>query len=181
MFKCLTKQAILALSCVLFHPGASAQVGVYSTLEDTLAAEFPNADIESKTLWLTKDIKAAMSDDLGFSLPGLRMRYWQSQDQTLWVLEEIGKEYPITFSYLVEGNISPSIASAEVMEYREIRGGEVRHRFFTKQFVGANLTDGHLSQTIDGITGATLSVNAMRKMAKTAIWLHSKVMRDEQP
>ena len=87
----------------------------------------------------------------------------------MWILEEIGKDYPITFAYLVEED---QVLFAQVMEYRETRGGEIRHSFFRQQFDGIRLKESKLDRRIDGITGATLSVNAMSKMAKQALWLH---------
>ena len=57
--------------------------------------------------------------------------------------------------------------------FRESRGWEVKHSFFTRQF--ANLwLDGerNLSGPVDNITGATLSVKAMTRMAKAALLMH---------
>ena len=52
------------------------------------------------------------------------------------------------------------------MTFRETRGDEVRHNFFTKQFDGVELTAKNgLTQHIDGITGATMSVRALTKVA----------------
>jgi len=58
----------------------------------------------------------------------------------------------------------------QVLAYRESRGGEVQQDFFTKQFKEARLTENDkLNKKIDGITGATLSVWALQKMARLAL------------
>ena len=56
--------------------------------------------------------------------------------------------------------------------YRESRGEEIHLPAFLQQFVGNVLKGNALSQPIDGITGATLSVGAMTRMAKTALLLN---------
>ena len=54
------------------------------------------------------------------------------------------------------------ILQLSILAYRESRGGEVRHANFLKQYQGASLQqDEQLNKTIDGISGATLSVRAV--------------------
>lgn len=49
----------------------------------------------------------------------------------------------------------------------ESRGGEVRHPIFLKQYQGADLhKDYQMDKNIDGISGATLSLRAMWRMAR---------------
>ena len=72
--------------------------------------------------------------------------------------------------------LSSALKQLKVLTFRESRGDEIRHDFFSKQFTLATLTkDKALSQQIDGITGATLSVRATTKVARLALWLNTKV------
>ena len=167
---------ILGTAALCFTQTAWAQKGTYATLEQILEQTFLESAPDAKTLWLPKELKQEFHAELGFEPKGLRQRYWQSEARTLWILEEIGKEYPITFAYVIESN---RIISASVMEYQESRGGEIRHSFFQRQFEDALLTQGKLDRNIDGITGATLSVHAMTKMARQALWLHAAVIRQD--
>ena len=65
-------------------------------------------------------------------------------------------------------------ARLRVMTYRENRGGEVSTPAFTDQFDGVALAaDGVLDANIDGISGATLSVQALTRMASLALYLHN--------
>jgi uncharacterized protein with FMN-binding domain len=65
------------------------------------------------------------------------------------------------------------IERISVLVFRETRGYEVRYPFFTRQFENAALTPAlDLDQHIDGITGATLSVNAVSRLARLALLLH---------
>jgi hypothetical protein len=63
-----------------------------------------------------------------------------------------------------------------VLAFRESRGWEIRYPFFTDQFSGLTLApDGYLSKPIDGITGATLSVRAVERVTRLALWLNAQV------
>jgi hypothetical protein len=67
------------------------------------------------------------------------------------------------------------IESVNVLIFRESRGWEVRYPFFTDQFSDATLEENNqLDRHIDGISGATLSVKAMEKMARLALLLHKQ-------
>ena len=68
------------------------------------------------------------------------------------------------------------LKTISVLVYRESRGDEVRHAFFTDQFKNAILTEQYqLDKHIDGITGATLSVRALTKISRVALYLHNIV------
>jgi hypothetical protein len=128
---------------------------------------------EMKVMWLTPALKQRAEAILGHAYAGLRVRYWQQGARTVWVLDEIGKEQPITAGIVVE---SGRIADMQVLTYRESRGGEVRQAFFLRQFKDATLTapKDALSRRVDGITGATLSVWAMQRMARLALLFDSQ-------
>lgn len=127
------------------------------------------AAAEPRVLWLTAPIRARLAAVLGHEPAQLRQRYWAAGDKTAWILDEIGKEEPITAGFVVAGG---RIAQARVLVYRESRGGEVRYPAFLDQYARAGLTDeGQLDKPIDGIAGATLSVGAMERMAREALVL----------
>lgn len=125
------------------------------------------------SLWLTEQVKADVKEALNLTPRGLRQRYWQSGTRTAWILEDIGKEKPITLGVVVD---DARIARIDVLAFRESRGWEIRYPFFTAQFKGVSLApDGYLSRHIDGITGATLSVRAVERVARLALWLDAQV------
>lgn len=141
--------------------------------ERFLAQAFPKGTPEADSVWLTGEHGNAVSSILGHKPPSLRVRYWQHETRTAWILEEIGKEKPITAGFVIEDG---KLVNVEVLAFRETRGWEIEHDFFTKQFDGVELSAGHqLSASIDNITGATLSVNAMRRMARVALFLDSEL------
>jgi uncharacterized protein with FMN-binding domain len=101
------------------------------------------------------------------------MRYWTRDHRSAWILEEIGKEQPITTGIVVQGG---RIERIKVLIFRESPGWEVRHDFFTEQFKAAGLTEKHgLDRHIDGISGATLSVRALTRLARLALFLDHQI------
>jgi len=133
------------------------------------------AEPEQKVLWLNKDLKEEMTGILGHAYKGLRIRYWQLGLRTAWILEEIGKVEPITAGFVVEEG---TLQSMQVLIYRESHGWEVKFPFFTRQFTGLRLGDGNrLDRNIDGISGATLSVNALTRLSRVALFLHHEAVK----
>ncbi len=160
---------IAFLLCIL---PLSAKEDIYLEPEAFIAQSFDGAP-EAKVLWLTKDSKAAIKAVFGKDYPGLRIRYWQQSHRTAWILEEIGKVKPITTGFVVEGD---KLQQMQVLIYRESHGWEVRYPFFTDQFKGLELDEkDRLNKKIDGISGATLSVNALTRLSRLALFLHEEV------
>lgn len=163
---------LLALLGSVWTMNVHAQKGSYVSLDELRQQAFPEQAVEWQTLWVTQPQREVMEAILGRSFRSLRVRYWGHEQRTAWVFEEVGKEMPITFGVIVDGD---QIGDVVVMEYRESRGGEVRHPFFTRQFQQLKLTaeqPPRLDGNIDGITGATLSVRAMTKIATLALFCH---------
>lgn len=128
-----------------------------------------------KALWLNSQQQAAVADILSHPYAGVRIRYWHDQDRLAFVLNEIGKELPITFGVVVGPN---GISNMEVLVFRESRGDEIKAEGFRQQFTHAQLTeDGGLTQNIDGISGATYSVRSMTKVAKLALYLQQQIQQ----
>jgi hypothetical protein len=163
---------LFALAMAYSHVSFAAK-GVYQTPADFISHSFVDTTPEVKVLWLTKEDKAVVADILQHKFNRMRIRYWQADNETVWILNEIGKEKPITMGVHVKNN---QINQFKVLTFRESRGDEVRHEFYSKQFINATLNkENRLSQNVDGITGATMSVRATKKVARLALWLNAKV------
>lgn len=161
------------LAAILSMAAVFAYSDEYMDRDGFLALAFGDTAPKMQTLWLTEEKRNAAQLAVGWAPRGLRLRYWESGTRTAWILEDIGKEKPITLGIVVCGN---QIERVEVLAFRESRGWEIRYPFFTSQFSGLTLADdGYLSQPIDGITGATLSVRAVERVARLALWLEQQV------
>ena len=164
---------IITLLLVLSVQTYAFATDTYQTSKQFISYSFKGEVPKSKALWLSSDDKAVISEIMSYEYNRLRLRYWQQESQTVWVLDEIGKEKPITIGVHIKNE---KIVEVKVLTYRESRGDEVRHDFFTQQFHSAFLTkENMLNQHIDGITGATMSVRALTKVARLALWLNKKV------
>ena len=167
-----SKVFLIGLCLFVFSATASAR-GVYESSDDFLAGSFGSAIPQSKVVWLRGEVRESVADILGHAYVGLRIRYWREDNKTAWILEEIGKVEPITFGVVIAAG---KIAQMKVLTYRESRGEQIRYPAFTRQYDGAILQENQLDRKIDGISGATLSVRAMSRVARLALYLHSYVV-----
>ena len=152
------------------------EAGVYVSSADFLKQSFDQVP-ESRTLWLDEVLLKDVETILNHPYRGLRIRYWQQGEKTAWILNEIGKDQPITVGVVVHGG---TLEHLEVLVFRESRGWEVKYPFFTEQFRGAGLdNDLELSRNIDGISGATLSVRALTRIARLSLLLHQSTGKTE--
>jgi hypothetical protein len=148
----------------------------YQSPEEFLREVFADSPPPPGVVWLKGEVKDAAGEILGHAYPGIRIRYWGKDRRTAWILEEIGKTQPITVGLVVNEN---SLEFIRVLAFRESRGWEVRYPFFTDQFSGIRLTaDKQLDRHIDGISGATLSVRALKKLTRLALYLHQQTEQD---
>jgi hypothetical protein len=156
----------------LISTPVSFAASVYETQAEFLARAFADSPPEPALTWLSGERKTQVRQLLGHDYPALRLRYWCREQRSAWVLEEIGKELPITVGIIIDAD---HISSLRVLTYRENRGGEVVAPAFTEQFNGAALGGNNtLDTAIDGITGATLSVQALTRLARMALYLHAQ-------
>lgn len=145
--------------------------GVYQTEEDFIAEAFHGSPPEATRLWLSKQQRQVANDIMGRRVP-LRIKHWYQGNRSAWILEEVGKEKAITTGIIVEQG---KIVKLKVLIFRESRGWEVRYPFFSNQFneVGLKQDSYQLDKGIDGISGATLSVRALKKLARLSLYLHA--------
>ena len=102
--------------------------------------------------------------------PGGPVHYWRANGRSAWVLDDLGKQgYQLTTAGFIVKN--GAIESAKVLVYRESRGEQVAEPSFLQKFMGARLSGGQLDRSIDNISGATLSVQMMQRMARTVLTL----------
>lgn len=161
---------------ILFQQVAFAEI--FKTNEAFLSEVFQAKVPAPDHVWLRDNLKQEVSDILKHPYAKLRVKYWASSDKSAWILEEIGKEKPITAGIVIsrEG----SVQRVEILAFRESRGWEVKYPFFLKQFFQAKLSkDKQLDQPIDGITGATLSVRAVNRLVRMALLLHQYVIKKQ--
>lgn len=167
----LTFSAVSVADCI------GSQQMFEDSPEEFVFEAFDGEVPEPQRIWIVDDLKQQVEAILQHRATYLRMRYWLKGDLSVWIIDEIGKVKPITTGVVVRHDQAGSrIVEVEVLAFRESRGWEVRQSFFTDQFRNVRRGKrGGLQPGIDGITGATLSVNALEKVAEIALLLDEHV------
>ncbi|HEX5636828.1 MAG TPA: FMN-binding protein [Gammaproteobacteria bacterium] len=159
--------------CLMCLAPSTRAENIYQTSDDFVNESFAGKPPEAEVLWLQDDLKKQLEDILDHGYEGKRVRYWKQGQRSVWVLEEIGKTKPITTGIVINNK---KIEAIKVLVFRESRGWEIKYPFFTEQFTQAGLTHEHkLDRSIDGISGATLSVRALTKLARIALLLDQQL------
>ena len=126
-----------------------------------------------KYLIIKDDVEDGIYEILKDSYHTPVIKYWKVGEKVAFILEAIGKHEFITTGYLVENN---KISDAKVITYRENYGYEVKYDYFINQIKGNSLkTSNKLSKKLANISGATMSVNSMRKLSKLSLFLYTNI------
>ena len=166
------KNFITFIFLCLFSLSALAK-GVYQKPSEFVAEAFASAAPAASLYTYSEDDIKALGRIQDRQVSAGRTRYWQQGKRTVWVLNHIGKTKPITAGFIVEDD---KILRSKVLIFKETRGWEVRFKYFTDQFIDASIDEQYkLDRRIDNVSGATLSVRAMQKMARIALYLHQPV------
>lgn len=163
---------LICAACLGKTPSAQA-FELYKTFQtpDLFLAEVFNNDVPAvKVLMLNGQAQQQISAVFNRPFPQQRVRYWEKGGMSAWIFDDIGKEgyVPTTCGFVVE---NAQIKQAKVLIYRESRGEQVGEDAFLNQLKGAKAAGNKLDVQVDNITGATLSVKMMERMARTALAL----------
>jgi len=166
------KYLIILLSLFVTQTAVNAE-STYLEPSKFIDESFSGQTPSPKVIWIKEDLKKQIENILAHKYKSLRVRYWKKEERSVWILEEIGKTRPITTGIVIDKD---KINQIKVLVFRESRGWEVRHPFFTKQFIDIGLSNNNkLTKEIDGISGATLSVRALTKLARVALLLNQHI------
>ena len=77
-------------------PALLQAASVYETQEDFLDRAYSGSPPGPDVIWLSGERKQTVTQLLGHDYAALRLRYWCQGGRSAWVLDEIGKELPIT-------------------------------------------------------------------------------------
>ena len=151
--------------------------------EKHIFSQFPkDVKISMYTLDLTKKNKTSIQNEVKQVFYRDKLYYWTiSQNDTTIAYAFIdnvkGKSMPITFMVILDKN--GSIINTSIIKYREAYGGEVSSERWLAQFVNRNNNSSYkIGKNIDGITGATISVNSLSKGIQKIVLLFSHIKDD---
>ena len=123
--------------------------------------------INMYTYKITSEIKKEVQNEAKQSFYRDKLYYWNisKNDTTIAYafLDNVkGKSMPITFLVII--NKQGKIINTAVIKYREAYGGQVGQKKWLEQFNNYNNNSNYkIGDEIDGITGATISVNSLSR------------------
>jgi len=134
-----------------------------------LAADWLGRASPASTLEIRGPLARRVDELLGRSYPHATATYWREGARSAWLLSLPGKWGPVTAVFLVDDG---RLCRVEILHHREQRGRAVRNPGFLRQFEGAALRpDLRMDRRIEGLSGATISTDAVRNMARLALLL----------
>jgi Na+-translocating ferredoxin:NAD+ oxidoreductase RnfG subunit len=141
---------------------------IRDTAEKYIISQFDvDVSINMHTFKLGTKLKAFVQNKVKQRFYRDELYYWtiSNNDTTIaYALMDnvLGKSMPITF--LVIMGIDGRIINLDVIKYREAYGGEVDNKNWLAQFTNSTDTSQFtVGKNIDGISGATISVNSLSK------------------
>ncbi|MGJ8669506.1 MAG: FMN-binding protein [Oceanococcus sp.] len=146
----------------------------FQTPEAFLTEVFSGQEPAPKTLNLSNADQSRISAVFNRNFPQTRVRYWQQGTRSAWIFDDIGKEgyVPTTCGFVINQGV---LEQVRVLVYRESRGEQVGELSFLDKLRGARAQGRKLDRSVDNISGATLSVQMMERMSRTALELASLI------
>ena len=145
-----------------------AESPIKTATEKFIVTQFSdNVNLSMHTLTLPPALKSKVQNNVKQIFYRDNLYYWNitNEDSTLayaFLDNVIGKSMPITFVVII--NPKGNIIASHVVKYREAYGGEVGNKNWLSQFNKlTNSSEYIVGKNIDGISGATISVNSLSK------------------
>ena len=127
-------------------------------------------------IWITPTVRPIVEAILLREYKGPRIKYWRKNDLAAWIFEEPAKDSTVRVGIVVSQG---KIQTLEILSAEGRWGSLVKSEKFTGQFknVGSDESK-RLTGSIDGISGATISVNTVSRLVQLALALH-EIQRTE--
>ncbi|RLD24568.1 MAG: hypothetical protein DRI71_02205 [Bacteroidetes bacterium] len=137
------------------------------------------ADKEMSKFWQDDEytlVRVALPNQRGIELYSVNL---ENLIPTSYVLFDEAPSKVDTFVYMVIFNVDGVIEKVSVLLYKENYGGEIASKRFLRQFKGkSNGQNMKFNQDIDGISGATLSVQSITHAVKNNSIAFSKLIKE---
>jgi len=157
------KYLILIISITFLFAGK-----IKTSSEKYLLDQFPNnTSFKMDVIELDKKTIQLVQNEIKQKFHRYKLYYWTiAQGDSIiahaFLDNVIGKSMPITFMVIL--GINGEIINTSIIKYREAYGGEVQNTGWLAQFNNRNNQSSYkVGKDVDGITGATISVNSISK------------------
>ena len=163
-----SKNLVCLLAGLLLCGNSSAEMSTEAFVESSLG-RLP----AEKRILLQGDVQEAVRSAYDGRYPAFSIPYREQDGKRVWVLKAQGKHGYVKAGFVIQDG---RLLNPWVLSSKEQGGRGIETSPFLKQFEGVGLKGpSQMDRRIDGLSGATLSVNAMKKMARTALVLDSFV------
>jgi hypothetical protein len=161
------------------------KITIFQPHDQAIASAFADADTTWAETWtLSDEDRTALVGKLGEVVTETSIEFHRgrrgSQDLGwVLVLDEIGLYAPIT--HLIKVGPDRRVSKVQVLVFRETRGDGIKRSRFLRQFRGQSINNRMgIGRGIDGVTGATLSSQAIVRGVRKALEL-IEARYDEAP
>ncbi len=168
---------------IIFIPLFISANGIEERTESIIKSEFgDNIEIEYSKFQINEKVKSEIEfvSKQRFFSESIFIWSITSNDtlQALGLMDNVyGKAQPITF--LTIFTLDGKIHSNHIIKYREEHGGQVANEAWNKQFVGMD-NNSDIKSNVDGISGATISVNAVKKGVQKLLLLIGNIQKTKK-
>lgn len=153
------------------------EAAVLKTAEEAIRLAFPQAQVDSHTIFLTAEQKAEAQRALGGPVPGLLLRYRIREQERLVALGYVDTHRVRTLTETLLVLVSPSgeVLRVEVLAFAEPLEYLPRETWY-QQFRGTTpASPPQLGANLRPVTGATLSAHAAAEAVRRVLVLHRVV------
>ena len=105
----------LLFLCLILVANSSFAKGAYQQPEEFVSKAFTQQP-EPQVVWVKGELRTQIEHILQHKYNARRIRYWQLDKRSVWVLDEIGKKKPITVGIIIDDN---KISELKVLVFRE--------------------------------------------------------------
>lgn len=163
---------------------ARAELSPREVFRGLLAQQFEASDaVTHEELRLDEAARARVERRLGYRLDRDRYTFYVARTGGRvdgYAYLGLERSLHATFLFAMFFDTQGRVSRAEVVEYREDRGGEIRSRRFLEQFEGRHTGSGFRpGRDVDMVTGASVSSVAMIRGAELAAVLVEELRRSE--
>jgi len=165
---------------IIFIPILIFANGIEEKTESIIKSEFgENIELEYSKFQIEEKVKSEIESQSKQRFFSESIFVWSiTANDTLIALglmdNVYGKAQPITF--LTIFTLDGKIHSNHIIKYREEHGGQVINKDWNKQFIGMD-NNSIINQKVDGISGATISVEALKKGVKKLTLLFENIQK----
>ena len=165
------------LPLALLATPSAVYATTYLTVQQAQAQLFPGEMMHPEFRQLSDAQIAAIKKASGEGPLGKELKVWRASGGGWFIVDQVvGKDEFITYALALDAG--GAVKGAEIMDYRESYGGEVRNPRWLAQFIGKHAGDAlRLGKPIKNISGATLSSKHVTDGIRRLLATYAVVLR----